>query len=264
MFNRLHHGLVVHCMHWIDNNDLAHRRDHVLEVAEEALKISERYQLDPTRMLLAALIHDIFSGRDRKEHHTLAAEWVRSSLGLYGYDADTVECVARMCAEHRASLRGEYSDIYCEAFSAADRGPLSLVDSVERSLGKDLKDIREADLAEQFPVMYEKLMTKFGRRGYARPNHIHSEFYADSIETFKSDTCNVDHALKVLLCHRDMAWKFSIAPDGEFTDQYLLPSGDIYEYNPHYDVFSHPEGHSFPSYEVPVIQGRVQIVKGVI
>lgn len=264
MFNELHHGLVVHCMHWIDNNDSAHRRDHVLHVAAECVNIAERYKLDRTRMLLAALTHDIYSGRDRKEHHALAAEWVRQNLGRYGYDADTVECVARMCAEHRASLRGEYSDIYCEAFSAADRGPLDLAASVARQLGKPLKEVSEAKLAVDFAEIYDKLMVKFGRQGYARPNKVHDEFYRASIINFKHETENMERAYQVVRIKRNSAWSFELLPDGELTDHYLLPSGSIYEYNPHYDSFCHPEGHSHPSHEVPVIQGRVQIVKGVI
>lgn len=264
MFNELHHGLVVHCMHWIDNNDAAHRRDHVLNVANECVKIAEHYKLDRTRLLLAALTHDIFSGRDRKEHHTLAAQWVRDNLGRYGYDAETVACVAQMCAEHRASLRGDYSDIYCEAFSAADRGPLNLTASVVRQLGKPLKAFTEAELASRFAGVYEKLMVKFGRQGYARPNKIHDEFYRGSIRFFKAETETMERALQVVLIKRKSAWQFELEPDGEITDQYLLPSGAICEYNPHYDKFFHPEGYGFESHEVPVVQGRVQIVKGVI
>lgn len=264
MFNELHHGLVVHCMHWIDNNDAAHRRDHVLHVAAECVKIADHYNLDRTRMLLAALTHDIYSGRERKEHHTLAADWVRQSLGLYGYDAETVECVARMCAEHRASLRGEYSDIYCEAFSAADRGPLDLAASVARQLGKPLSAFTQAELASRFAEVYEKLMVKFGRQGYARPNKIHDEFYRGSIARFKAETATMEQALEVVLIKSKSNWVFELEPDGDITDKYLLPSGDIFEYNPHYDIFCHPEGHSFPSYDVPVIEGRIQIVKGVI
>ena len=264
MFNELHHGLVVYCMHWIDNNDLAHRRDHILAVAKEAADIAKHYGLDRTRMLLAALLHDIYSGRDRKEHHNLAAEWVRANLGKYGYDEDTVACIARMCAEHRASLRGEYSDIYCEAFSAADRGPLSLIETVERGLGKGLTEISKKELIEQFPMLYEKLMVKFGRQGYARPNNVHATYYADAINKFVEDTVSMENALEVVLCHQDSAIQYRLGTIGDATDMYLLPDGGIYEYNSYYGLFCHQDGHNLPSHEVPVIQGRVQILNGVI
>jgi hypothetical protein len=169
-----------------------------------------------------------------------------------------------MCAEHRASLRGDYSDIYCEAFSAADRGPLSLIHSIERVMGKGLKEVSLADLTKQFPELYEKLMSKFGRQGYARPNKIHAEFYGGTIQYFKGCTATEQRALQVVLSARESAWNFTTTVDGGHTDMYKLPSGAICEYNAHYDKFFHPEGYGYESHEVPVIRGRVQIVKGVI
>lgn len=265
MFNDLHHGLVVRCKHWIDNNDVAHRMPHVKAVAKEAKRIAEYYKLDPTRMALAALLHDIYSGRDRKEHHNLAATWARQNLGQYGYDAEMVECVAQMCAEHRASLRGEYSNDYCEAFSAADRGPLSLVGSAERVFGEHLKRISKDDIVARFPEFYTKLMSKFGREGYARPNSKHAEYYKENIEEFIDETKTEEYALSVVLCFRDSCWDFDVLRVVEETDKYLLPDDRIYTYQWQTDTFvDEARMIEHPSFDVPVIKGRVLYTKGVI
>ena len=265
MFNDLHHGLVIRCKHWIDNNDVAHQMAHVKAVAKEARGIAEKYGLDPIRMELAALLHDIYSGRDRKDHHNLAAAWTRQNLGQYGYDVETVECVAQMCAEHRASLRGDYSNIYCEAFSAADRGPLSLVGSAERVIGNHLKRISKDEIVAKFPEFYTKLMSKFGREGYARPNSIHAEYYKENIEEFIDETKTEEYALYVVLCHRESCWDFDVLRTIEETDKYLLPDDRIYTYQWQTDTFvDDARMIEHPSFDVPVTKGRVLYTKGVI
>ena len=164
--------------------DPSHGMQHILEVAHAARAISRAYDLDPEPMLLAALLHDVMSHVDREQHHVLASDWVLDHLGEYGYDAGLTSRVARMCLEHRASGKDLYPDIYCEAFSAADRGPLTIEGFVRRMLKWPRDRDNQARLEEE--VSHTKEKHSRGK-GYARPNQVHAEFYASSLDKFYQD-----------------------------------------------------------------------------
>ena len=164
--------------------DHVHGMEHILAVAHEARDIARAYDLDPEPMLLAALLHDVFSHVDRKQHHVLASDWVIDNLRNYGYEAYIVTRVARMCLEHRASGKDLYPDIYCEAFSAADRGPLTLEGFVRRMLKWPEDRTNRARLMEVVTHTKEKHSRS---NGYARPNQIHAEFYAAGLDQFYKD-----------------------------------------------------------------------------
>lgn len=179
-----HPGLAAYVCHHIDNNDSRHRRDHIIHVAVEAQKIAKRYNLCPKRMELASLLHDLFSGRNRAEHHLQSAAWVRANLSAFGYSSAVVADVARMCQEHRASTSGKYSNPLCEAFSAADRGPLNIYASINRSLGVYKDSVSKDEYITRLTETITLLRSKFcGTEGYARDNAIHSEMY--DVEEFR-------------------------------------------------------------------------------
>ena len=171
--------------------DHAHGMEHILAVAHEAREIAHAFDLDPEPMLLAALLHDVFSHVDREQHHLLASDWVLDNLGRYGYDAGVTSRVAKMCLEHRASGKDLYPDIYCEAFSAADRGPLTIEGFVRRMLKwpEDRTNLVRLDEV----VSHTKEKHSRGK-GYARPNQVHAEFYASSLDKFYQDVESLDVA----------------------------------------------------------------------
>lgn len=171
--------------------DYAHGMGHILEVAHAAREIAHAFDLDPEPMLLAALLHDVFSHVDREQHHVLASDWVLDHLGGYGYNAGMVVRVAKMCLEHRASGKDLYPDIYCEAFSAADRGALTIEGFVRRMLKWPEDRTNRARLEEV--VSHTKEKHSRGK-GYARPNQVHAEFYAASLDKFYQDVETLDVA----------------------------------------------------------------------
>lgn len=179
-----HPGLAAYVCHYIDNNDSRHRRDHIINVAVEAEKIAKAYSLCPKRMELASLLHDLYSGRSREDHHLKSSVWVRENLGAFGYSSAVVADVARMCQEHRASTSGQYSNPLCEAFSAADRGPLNIYASIDRSLGVYNSKVSADQYIKELTETIHMLRGKFcGTEGYARDNKIHSEMY--SVDDFR-------------------------------------------------------------------------------
>lgn len=174
-----HPGLACYALHYIDNNDYAHRRDHIYSVLEHCAGIAERYNLNPATLEVAAIVHDMFSGRSREFHHGDAARFARDALPfLYGYSYEFAEEVTDMCLDHRASTKSDYRSLQSMAFSAADRGPLDLAQSLVRGLGR--QTICRSSLLQYV----EKLRDKFGPAGYARTNQIHDDYFKGCRERY--------------------------------------------------------------------------------
>lgn len=184
-----HAGLACYAMHHIDNNDVPHQRNHILEVLNNCKQVHEAglSHCDWEHLELAAVLHDLYSGRDRGDHHRLAASWIRENLARFGYDKETVTLVAQMCEEHRASTGGGYSNPMCMAFSAADRGPLDLGKSIVRSLGSPEHPHAFASRMKQLPDLLDILKRKFDKGGYARNNPIHEQLWGHTIEKYRED-----------------------------------------------------------------------------
>lgn len=114
---------------------------------------------------LAALAHDMFSFTDRSSHHSLAREYLLDLSKVKGFknaynfiypvninpltnEAESdiqywADCfkyftkemlidAANMVSQHRASYTGEFTNIGCEIFSAADRGKPDVLEVVKR------------------------------------------------------------------------------------------------------------------------------------
>ena len=80
-----------------------------------------------------------------------------------------------MCVHHRASGRGRYPHIYAEAFAAADRGPLNIERSVQRSWQH----------CPEPRVVINHLHEKFNPRGgYAVRNTLHENIYREENAEF--------------------------------------------------------------------------------
>lgn len=188
----------------IVTNDEAHTVKHVVEVAENARMVSEFLgyrENDKEKMILAALLHDIYSGSDRANHHVFAHDWVLGNLAYYGYEQEIVTDVALMCLEHRASVKGGYSSTLTEAFAAADRGKPDILPSLERSLkyhGFSKGDLTIAGVSS----CMQHLKDKFGTGGYAKKNPTYQIVFADAIEQFNQDL-NLDaEVLFEKMCER--------------------------------------------------------------
>lgn len=262
MFANLHHGLVTVAMHHIVRNDQAHRTDHIMQVAQNCLDIAKRYDLDTTTMLLAALLHDIYSGRDRVNHHLLAAEWVRTNLHKYGYSEEVVANVAIMCEEHRDSGDGVYTNRLSEAFAAADRGPMDIVSSVERGFGRTISNITDEELDAVWPKTIKMLRDKFGEGGYACPNAIHAEVYRCKVLTFVQMLKQMNDAdiLKhVKNARKYMRFTWPHHDEVAYGRMYVIDLHNVRYFDGDAETFDDLLGNKTPAYLVPKVTGMLQI-----
>lgn len=261
MFANIHPGLVTVAMHHIVNNDAPHRTGHIMDVAHNSIYIADLLGLDHEPMLLASLLHDIYSLRGRKTHNRLAAAWVRQNLGNYGYSSGMVDDVATMCAEHRDSGAGIYSSQLSEAFAAADRGPLVLIPSIERSLGGQLDTFTPEVLRTSVPLTLDMLRSKFGHSGYACLNKVHEEIYAESNAVIRDqlELSNSQLVDIVLAALADYTPSPVVVDIFAYKNKYVINNGAIALYVPSLELFIDSNGAVICAHEVTSVQGALQL-----
>lgn len=153
---------------------------------------------------VAAIFHDLFQEENRIQHHELSAH----------YAAEKSKLVALLCKEHRASFNGEFSNILCEIFSAADRDCLDLKQIIQRSysytkkrrevnprrniviryggtqysVDKLMRDLIADDWEFEKVEVFYHIIDKFSKIGYMftniKPDGIFMEYYKNDIQKF--------------------------------------------------------------------------------
>jgi len=174
---------------WYSTNDLAHRKNHFVDVENTALEINRRLDLgvDPFLIMLVAWFHDLFAW-SRQDHHEKSCLWVLES----GYpllntlSKSERSMVALACLEHRSTYSGKYSSVLSELMSAADRGnPNSSVElALERSINYQItaRGVNPV-IARQDAIKH--LKDKMGTNGYARYNGLYLLAFKEEIDKFR-------------------------------------------------------------------------------
>lgn len=174
-------------------NDPAHRLEHFANVERCALVIDDRLNLgqDKALILLAAFFHDLFAW-SRTNHHLLSETYVRTTdYHIFkGLLPDEREMVALACGQHRASYKGEFSNVLCELINAADRDlPGDVEAMMRRSLAYNLAQGHSQEEADR--IMRTHLKEKFGVNGYARYPKIYQDAFGDELEQQRQDIMNI-------------------------------------------------------------------------
>lgn len=105
-----------------DKFDKGHQRDHVEYVIEQALKLSEHYDVNKDMIYTAAAYHDTGVGESRERHHIISAAIIRSDTNLKKwFTEEQIETIADAAEDHRASSDHEPRTIYGKIIAEADR-----------------------------------------------------------------------------------------------------------------------------------------------
>ncbi len=184
--------------------DSSHGWSHVEDVAKNALEINKKMilNLNEEHLVLAALFHDIYNDTDRKNHHTLAADWfVKVMIEQGKYDAIDILEMSLAIKEHRASYNGEYSSLLSEVLAAADRGAPDLNSLIIRSSKYYLEKEPNRDLKTVAEDVYKHMLEKYSRTGYMKYNAIYSLFYGEEIYNMyvAIDDLSIDKILNILI-----------------------------------------------------------------
>lgn len=176
-------------------NDRAHRLDHVVSVAELALEINERLELQIDRRLIVipAICHDLFTW-SRSNHQTLAYHYLKTlnESWILAFDEHERELMASACAEHRASYDGSYTSILSELIASADRGRPTDFDTVVRRAVDYAEGVLKLSTEEARVKAVEHVKEKFGRSGYARYPLLYMRVFGDELKQLQDKVSKLD------------------------------------------------------------------------
>lgn len=232
---------------YISNNS-GHGEKHISEVLDRSFKITNsvigKIGLESfygfgfkslhdiySSLALATFVHDMFQEDHRADHQIRASKYVDLLIDrvttndidiakwLIYFDAEMLTTISLAVLEHRASYKGNFSNIFCEIFSASDRDYLDLDQIIIRSYSFNRKNINDQSIQRlDFPnkiieingnqystdklikdllvnnwdnvsinVFYH-IIDKFHRDGYAYKSineyTVYKEFYKDQLEEF--------------------------------------------------------------------------------
>ena len=155
-------------------NDRAHRKEHFEEVLANCLTMCNKSgrvisHRDGMMFVTAAYLHDLFAW-SRHNHHLLAETHVlTSNCSLLGrLTTDERKVVATMCAQHRASYRGEFANEMAWIFNCADSGFPSLEADVRRAYISAKEHSPAGTPTTWASATITHMLEKFGRHGYMR------------------------------------------------------------------------------------------------
>lgn len=155
-------------------NDRAHRKEHFEEVLANCLTMCNKSgrvisHRDGMMFVAAAYLHDLFAW-SRHNHHLLAETHVlTSNCSLLGrLTTDERKVVATMCAQHRASYRGEFANEMAWIFNCADSGFPSLEADVRRAYISAKEHSPAGTPITWASATITHMLEKFGRHGYMR------------------------------------------------------------------------------------------------
>lgn len=170
------------------NNSIGHGMDHVKNVMYRALYYNEILELNLNKkeIILASLLHDMFSESSRKTHHILGHEYVMNSKNKVFDDIDK-ERVAKAILEHRASYTGEYSSLLSELISSADRGEPNLNEIVDRCYISTKEFHPEYNVDEIGNAVKKHISEKFTRDGYAKYPNMYLQVNQKKLDTFHDE-----------------------------------------------------------------------------
>ena len=190
--------------------DPAHNIDHVRTVIRNSEYIAtsmmndEDIELDMNMVRIIAAMHDLGLKYDRKIHHIKSGEIVRQEEELKDYfNEEQIEIIAKAVEEHRASYKGEYTSIYSQIVSDADR-----MNTAEEYIARTYKWSRlhypELNQVELYEEVKQHLRHKYGEQGYARFNTKYAE---ETINEMRKTIVNDEAFNKVYDEMYGLPWK---------------------------------------------------------
>lgn len=187
-----------------DMRDQSHGWDgHVKHVVNNAVDINEKLGLGlrVELLMLAAAWHDVAQETHRETHHLEgalqfieAADRLAPSLSMW--ERYQVTWAIR---EHRASYTDDYSTMYSEVISAADRGKPDAQLIINRAWyhtqSKGVVDDRECAIA-----VAAHMREKFSSTGYQRLPELYIRYWGDGITAVQTyfDDITADEVLAVM------------------------------------------------------------------
>lgn len=171
--------------------------DHANELKELSLWINDTLKLgvDRKEIVYAAMLHDVFSEFDKKNHHSLAYDFIENHHSEHDVfkplNYESRKRVSMTALEHRSCLSiMSYHSTLSALISAADMG----VPNLNIIVGKAFKyaiskkhndEILNARIIAKQVMLY--LRSKYSDVGSAKYNSIYKQAFSDKIEKLVID-----------------------------------------------------------------------------
>jgi len=179
------------------NNDAGHYIDHADDVYKEMMRLNLHLglQLNEDMIFMTAYTHDIFVNEGRKNHHSLARDYVigNSDTFLEQFDPDELRLIGQAVNEHRASGKDHYSNDYARLIRLGDKGTPNLDKIIMRGYtsNKHKHDAIDEDMATE---VVHHLKDKYGRDGYGFKSTDYRIVYGHELEEFWLELDKIDVA----------------------------------------------------------------------
>jgi len=149
-----------------DAFDKGHQRDHAKYVIEQALYLSQFYDVDEDMILMAAACHDLGLCEDRKTHHIVSGRLIRENAELLRwFSPEQVETIAQAAEDHRASATVAPRTIYGKIIAEADRQIVPMT-VIRRTVQYGLSHYPELDKEGHWQRTLDHLHEKYAEGGY--------------------------------------------------------------------------------------------------
>jgi hypothetical protein len=198
--------------------DEAHGFKHIINVLYRSFKMCEFRNISDREtwlnVCIAVFYHDIFSNKDRKNHHILASEYVIGKqdylIEAHGIEEHMIVDISEAIIAHRASsVKNIKLEPCAEILRYADKDEPELgiiLDRIVESLshpGNFINNTNTKVFSEEdsenvictkiTKASYDHLMDKFSRDGYFSIEGLYLEFYGSNlIEKLYEDIDSVD------------------------------------------------------------------------
>ena len=182
------------------NNSEGHGIKHIMDVMYRALyyNVILKLNLNEKEIILAALLHDMYSESSRKTHHILGHDYVMNSSHKVFDDIDK-ERVAKAILEHRASYTGEFSSLLSELISSSDRGEPDISKIVKRCYISTKEFHPEYNVDEINSAVKKHLSEKFTRNGYAKYPNIYLQVNQKKLNLFYDEVDEFLNGKKLII-----------------------------------------------------------------
>jgi len=171
-----------------DKNDGGHLIDHADDVCNLALELAKENGytgiINVKKVILSSYIHDIFTWKDRKQHHLLAGMYIterRDEFIKEFTDINDVLNMADAVRKHRASYKGERENLLEIIIASADRGKPDLDKIIDRSLSFNSK---LEDDSTKIQLAFEHIKDKYGTNGYVNYPEFYKKIFSKELKEF--------------------------------------------------------------------------------
>lgn len=153
---------------YYDSLDVAHDKEHILNVIIRSITMGNVYGLDSNILLVCAAYHDVGLLINREDHEKNSALFFRKDEFMRNWFSNKeIELIAEAIEDHRAVSEARPRSIYGEVLHDVDTFGGDLSELIRRSIGYGKRYFTKYSKSQHFERIFKYLNQKYGECGYA-------------------------------------------------------------------------------------------------